>query len=387
MQRTFEEVNERIKAGKAVVLTAEEAARMVAESSVAECAKKVDVVTTATFGPMCSSGAFLNLGHSEPPIRMGKIFLNDVEGYGGLAAVDTYIGATQPSETQGIAYGGAHVIEDLVNGKSVRLRAYSQGTDCYPRKEAHADITLDTVNQAFLFNPRNAYQNYAAAVNGSNETIYTYMGTLLPQYGSVTYSTSGELSPLLKDPELRAIGVGTRVFLGGAQGYVSWEGTQSVFNHDTTPSGDDWYAGVTLSVVGDLKKMSPKYLRAAVYEGYGVSLFVGLGIPIPVLDEDLMEKLAMPNERLYTRVFDYSVPHRARPSLGWVNYAQLRGGSVTLDNGKTAPCAALSSLQIAREIAALLKERVQTGQFLLQAPIMTFPRNPFKPLQVLEEES
>ena len=76
--KTIGEINEKIKSGKAVVLTAEEVVAMAKEQGVKETAKRVDVVTTGTFGPMCSSGAFLNFGHTEPPIRMAKVWLNDV---------------------------------------------------------------------------------------------------------------------------------------------------------------------------------------------------------------------------------------------------------------------------------------------------------------------
>ncbi|HEY8463441.1 MAG TPA: homocysteine biosynthesis protein, partial [Bacillota bacterium] len=138
--KTFAEINEKIKQGKAVVLTAEEIIDYVAEAGYAKTAREVDVVTTATFGPMCSSGAFLNFGHSDPPIRMGKVWLNDVPAYAGIAAVDAYIGATELSETQGFKYGGAHVIEDLISGKWVKLRATSYGTDCYPRRELLTEV-------------------------------------------------------------------------------------------------------------------------------------------------------------------------------------------------------------------------------------------------------
>ena len=144
--------------------------------------KEVDVVTTGTFGAMCSSGAFLNFGHSEPPIRMERIWLNDVEAYGGLAAVDTYIGATQQSDTLDERYGGAHVIEDLVSGKSVELRATSRGTDCYPRRTITTELLLENLNQAIMCNPRNAYQRYNAATNTTDRLLHTYMGTLLPAY-------------------------------------------------------------------------------------------------------------------------------------------------------------------------------------------------------------
>ena len=85
--KTYAEINEKIKKGTAVVLTAEEVSELSKTLSPKEIAEKVDVVTTATFGAMCSSGAFLNFGHSNPPIRMEKIELNGVRVSGGLAAV------------------------------------------------------------------------------------------------------------------------------------------------------------------------------------------------------------------------------------------------------------------------------------------------------------
>ena len=117
-EKTYQEINEKIKNGEAVILTAEEVSKMSEKVSPEEIVDKVDVVTTGTFAPMCSSGVFINFGHTEPAMRMEKITLNDVPAYGGIAAVDAYLGAT--AEKPGdITYGGAHVIEDLLNGKGV----------------------------------------------------------------------------------------------------------------------------------------------------------------------------------------------------------------------------------------------------------------------------
>ena len=113
--KTIEEINERILEGKAVVVTAEEMIDIVEENG-AKSSKMVDVVTTGTFGAMCSSGAFINFG-PPIPIRMTRVWLNDVMAYGGIAAVDAYIGATELSESQGMQYGGAHVIEILSQEK------------------------------------------------------------------------------------------------------------------------------------------------------------------------------------------------------------------------------------------------------------------------------
>ncbi|MDP3013214.1 MAG: homocysteine biosynthesis protein, partial [Candidatus Subteraquimicrobiales bacterium] len=275
MAKTFAEINEKIKKGEAVVVTAEEIIDLVKEKGVKQVAKEVDVVTTATFSPMCSSGAFLNFGHSEPPIKMSKIWLNDVPAYAGLAAVDCYIGASELSESLGLSYGGANVIEDLITGKPVKLRAIGYPTDCYPRKEIETYITKDAINQAYLFNPRNAYQNYPVAVNSSEQTLYTYMGTLLPRLSNATFSSAGQLSPLLNDPYLRTIGIGTRVFLGGTAGFVAYEGTQHNPTRERTDKGIPFGAAASLALIGDLKKMSKEFMRAARFHNYGVTLFVG----------------------------------------------------------------------------------------------------------------
>lgn len=266
----------------------------------------VDVVTTGTFGAMCSSGAFINFGHSDPPIRMTRVWLNDVMAYGGIAAVDAYIGATELSESQGMQYGGAHVIEDFIAGKDIKLYAESYGTDCYPRKSIATTINKNNVNQAFMFNPRNCYQNYPAGTNSSDRTIYTYMGTLLPEFGNVTYCTSGQLSPLLNDPEYRTIGIGTRVFIGGTHGYVSFQGTQHDPGQVRMPNGTPASSAGTLALIGDLKKMSTDFIRAATYEKYGTTLFVGVGIPIPILDEDMAMKTAVSDKDIYTNIVDKS---------------------------------------------------------------------------------
>lgn len=370
--KSYEEINEKIKQGKAVVVSAEEIIGIVAEKGYKKAAETVDVVTTATFGPMCSTGAFLNFGHSDPPIRMSRVSLNEVPAYAGIAAVDAYIGATELSETLGFKYGGAHVIEDLVSGKAVTLKANSYGTDCYPCKEFKTQITLNDCNQAYLFNPRNAYQNYPVAVNSSPKTIYTYMGTLLPHLGNATYSTSGELSPLLNDPFYRTIGIGTRIFLGGGIGYVAWEGTQHNPLQKRNDQGIPVSTAGTLALIGDLKQMKREFLRAALFDKYGISMYVGIGIPIPILDEEMLAHTAVSNKEIKTTIVDYSVQSRNRPNFGQISYADLRSGSIEV-NGKTVPTAPLSSLVQARRIANILKDWIVNGDFQLTQPVQPLP--------------
>lgn len=372
MQKTYDEINARIKTGQAVIVTAEEVIDLVKKHGEKEVARAVDVVTTATFAPMCSSGAFLNFGHTDPPMRMTEVSLNGVPAYAGIAAVDAYIGATELAKGQDISYGGAHVIEDLVNGKEIELVAKAYATDCYPRTEIKTRISKASLNQAYLFNPRNAYQNYAAATNSSERTLHTYMGTLQPNFGNVTYSTSGELSPLLNDPYYRTIGVGTRIFLAGAEGFVAWEGTQHDPNQERGANGVPIGGAGTIAVIGDLKAMNSEFLRAGIFPGYGVTLFVGIGIPIPILDEEMLHFTAVTNSEIYTNVVDYGVAQRKRPVIRRVSYAELQSGEVEIA-GKRVKTASFSSLPKARAIAQLLKEWLQQGDFAVERPVKRLP--------------
>ena len=358
MTKTVEEINQKIKNGEAVVLTAMQMKEYVAQNGAKKAAKEVDVVTTGTFGIMCSSGAFLNFGHAEPPIKMQKVWLNDVEAYTGIAAVDAYIGATQMSEKQSFSYGGGHVIEDLVSGKEVELKATSYGTDCYPRKSINTWVGINDLNQATLLNPRNCYQKYSAAVNTSDRPIWTYMGNLLPSLGNATYAGAGEINPLCNDPTYRTIGLGTRIFLGGGTGYVIGEGTQH--------SPESGFG--TLSVRGDLKKMNSQYLRGASLKGYGTSLYVGIGIPIPILDEELAKSTAVRDSEIFTEVIDYSTGQRNRPVLSKVSYAELNSGSIEV-KGKTVSTQPRGIPAKARQITEELKKWISSGEFLLSAPV------------------
>ena len=379
--KTYEQINEKLKNGSAVVLTAEEVAKLALEVSPEEIVEKVDVVTTATFGAMCSSGAIINFGHADPPIRMEKIRLNGVPCYEGLAAVDTYIGATA-CDPENPGYGGAHVIQDLLEGKDVELEAWAKGTDCYPRKHIKTVINIHTINEFTLFNPRNAYQNYNVAVNTTKKMIHTYMGTLLPNLRNATYSTSGELSPLLNDPEFRTIGIGTRIFLGGAQGFVVWPGTQFNTSKPKNEYGVPISNSATIAVIGDLKQMSPEYIQAASYEKYGVSLFVGIGIPIPILDTDIAKRVSINNTQIETSVLDYGSP--GTPKLGQVSYKQLQSGEIKV-NGKKVRTAPVASLSKARKIADELKKTLLEGNFEVSKPVQLFPQN--RSLNSLKERS
>jgi len=382
VNKTVQQINEKIKRGEAFVVDAEEMIKIVRENGAVEAASQVDVVTTGTFAPMCSSGAFLNFGHTKPKIKASTVWLNDVLCYGGIAAVDFFIGATQISRNDPannnypgeFKYGGGHVIEELIDGKEVHLVAESYGTDCYPRRYYETILTIEKFRNAFLYNPRNCYQNYNVAVNLSNKTIYTYMGVLKPKAGNINYCSAGQLSPLLNDPFYKTIGIGTKIFLGGGTGVIAWQGTQH--NPDVPRSANGVVKGGagTIAVTGDMKSMSSKWIKGVSILGYGCSLSVGIGIPIPILNEEIALYTSVSDEEIYAGLYDYGndYPNKIDNLLAEFTYAELKTGSVEF-NGRKVPTSPLSSYKKAKEIATILKDWIKSKNFTITEAQINLP--------------
>ncbi len=382
--RSISQINQKIQQGTAVVLTVEELKARVQAVGVAQTAVEVDVVTTGTFEPMESSGAMLNLGQTDPPIKIRQCWMDGVPAYAGFGAVDLYLGASQMADYNGIAdpsegdvakeRGGGHVIEDLIAGKSVSLRAIGQVTDCYPRANFETTITRDRINQFYLFNPRNLYQNFIVGINGGERPLYTYLGVLQPQLGNAVYANPGAMSPLLNDPELNLVGIGTRILLGGGIGYVSWEGTQHFPLQKRLPNQTPIGPAATLALIGDAKQMDPKWVRGCYFKGYGASLMLGVAVPLPVLNEAVVAACAVRDEDLVAPIVDFSIPRRVRPTFGLVSYAQLKSGKLNID-GKLVRVAPLASLYLSREVSIVLQQKIRMGEFLLTEPVASLPRD------------
>ncbi len=374
--RTIAEINEKISQKRAIVWTAEELKARVGEVGVNKAAKEVDVVTTGTFEPMESSGAIINLGHTDPPIKIRRCWLDGVPAYSGFGAVDLYLGASCPVDTidgeEVRERGGGHVIEDLIAGKSIQVRAIGQVTDCYPRATFETTITRDTINQFYLFNPRNLYQNFIVGVNGGDRPLYTYLGPLQPRLGNAVYSNPGSLSPLLNDPDLQLVGIGTKIFLAGGIGYVAWEGTQHFplqkRLENRTPIGPS----ATLALIGDAKQMDARWIRGCYFKSYGPSLMMGVGVPLPVLNAGVVERCAVQDRDLVAPIVDFSIPRRVRPTFGLVSYAQLKSGRITIE-GRTVRVASLASLFLSRKVAQELKQWIKEGIFTLTEPVSPIP--------------
>ncbi len=384
--RTIAEINDKIRQRRAVVWTVEETKAQAAEIGVKAAAKQVDVIVTGTFEPMESTGAMINLGHTDPPMKIRSCWIDDVPAYAGLGAVDLYLGATmtpEPSieggeviETRESAplRGGGHVIEDLIAGKAVHLRARGQVTDCYPRATLDTTINQDTINQFYLFNPRNLYQNFIVGVNGGDRVLYTYLGPLHPRLSNAVYSNTGAISPLFNDPDLDLLGIGSRIFLGGGVGYISWEGTQHFPLQKRLPNRTPIGPAATLALIGDAKQMQSRWVRGCYFKNYGPSIMLGVGIPFPVLHEEVINRALVKDEEIVAPVVDFSIPRRVRPTFGLVSYAQLKSGKIKLE-GKTIRTAPLASIPLSRQVAAELKSWILNGQFTLSESVAPIPRD------------
>ena len=375
-ERSLEEINGRIRAGTVRVMTVAALKEALEDTTAATCRawfERVDVLTTGIFEPMEACGAMINLGHTDPPIKLRQVWLNDVLAYAGLGAVDLYIGASQGTDNPDLPYGGGHVIADLVAGRPVQLRAVGYGTDCYPRREWETSLHKDRLNQFYLFNPRGLYQNFIVGVNGGDRPLHTYLGLLQPRLGNAVYAHPGSLSPLLNDPLLQTIGIGTRIWLGGGVGYIAWEGTQHFPNQKRQPNQTPIGPAATLALIGDAKTMSPEWVRGCFFRHYGAALMVGVGIPIPVLNPEVIRAAAVRDEELVAPVIDFAIPRRIRPSYGLVTYAQLRSGRIQIQQ-KSVRVAPLSSWQRALTIANLLREQIAAGKFTLTAAVAPLPQ-------------
>lgn len=308
--------------------------------------------------------------------------MNDVPAYAGLAAVDAYLGATELPEDDPqnkvypgqFKYGGAHVIEDLVAGRSVHLRATSYGTDCYPRRSLDRTVTLADLACAQLLNPRNCYQNYNAAVNCTSRTIYTYMGPLKPDMRNVNFATAGCLSPLFNDPWFRTIGTGDAHFprrrarLRHRRGHTARSLTSA--HRERAPPQRFGHAHGVRRSQGHETALSARPVPHRVWR----VAVGGRGDSIPILNEEMAAFTGVSNEDILMPVKDYGYdyPNGLPRVIQHVRFSDLLSGEVEIQ-GRKIPTVPLTSHVISLEIADTLKAWIEKGEFLLTEAVDRIP--------------
>jgi putative methanogenesis marker 16 metalloprotein len=323
--RTIADINERLRRGEAVVLTAQEFKTEVRRGH-RFAVGEVDVVTTATRGVMSGTAAMFGVPVAGRGVfaRAARAWLNGVEGFPGpapnerLGRVDLMVYGTAPSRDAPARYGGGHLFRDLLEGQEVEVEVRTDEGATLRRR-----ATLRDFDFARMYNPRNAYRNYMAFGNfRGGPALPTIFGFRPMAAGSgVTVVGSGELNPLQNDPDLRTIQVGTRVLVNGAPGLVVGAGTGSTG------------ARPNLSVVADMLPMDPRYAGGVVTSA-GVEVLNSVAIPIPVLTEATLRDLAAAlDERIPLPVADVS----DRVPLADVTYGDVWTGrdlAIRFDPGR-----------------------------------------------------
>jgi putative methanogenesis marker 16 metalloprotein len=271
-------INERILRGEATVLTAREFKERTADGEQIGI-DEVDVVTTGTFGVMSGTFALLSFPVARPGSfdRAGEVWLNDVPAYPGpcpnewLGIVDVIVYGTAHTTA---TYGGGHLFRDLVERKAVDVEVTVESRKYSTR------ITLDDCNMARLITTRSAYRNYTGYLNRGKRYARSIFSVtkMKGRCRECSVSGCGEINPLENDPKRRVITAGMQGMLNGAPGWVIGEGTRS------SPERPN------LSVFGDLKGMDP-VMMGGFCTSNGPECLTSLAIPIPVLDESILDAL------------------------------------------------------------------------------------------------
>lgn len=304
--KTIEHINKKIASGTAVVCTAAEFKHRIADGETITAAD-VDVVTTGTFGVMSGTLAVLHIPVARPATfrQAEKVWLNGVPAIPGpcpnegLGSVDVVVfGTSHASRT----YGGGHLFRDLVEGKEVNVEVESAGN------RFNRTVTIADLGLARLMTTRSAFKNYLAVVNTGSDPVKTIFSVkaLTGPYAGATVSGCGDINPLQNDPGRNVIGVGTRILLNGGVGYIMGTGTRS------TPEKPN------IAAFADMKSMVPEMMGGFV-TSLGPECNSSVAIPIPVLDDAVLNNLLIMNSQIPLPVADV----RDRIAFASATYADV----------------------------------------------------------------
>jgi putative methanogenesis marker 16 metalloprotein len=286
-KKSISEINEKLKKGQAVVMTAMDFKKEV-RSGYRFKVSDVDVVTTGTRGTMSGTSAMLVMpvdanGRSQ---SIKDLRLNGVpcfpyanpENAPGLLDVVIY-GTAESCDFTG-RYGGGHVLRDLVEGKQIEVECVTDDG-----KSTFSKVTLDQLKFARLYNFRNDFQNYTAFTNVKNSPAYLrnpasiFACRPIPLLRGITVSGSGELNPLQNDVYRKVLKSGTRILLNGGPGVIVSYGTRS---SEAKPA---------LFVAGDVFGMDAQFM-GGFKTGIGVEVTNGIAIPFPITSMEVIDGLS-----------------------------------------------------------------------------------------------
>ena len=285
MVGSFSEIRERVAGKEAVVMTAEEISRLV-ESGDSSRLNEVDVVTTATRAVMSGTYAVLSFPVAEPGSfsESRRAWINGIEAEVGpcpnenLGILDLMVFGTAHSRSR-LHYGGGHLFRDLVEGKKTMVEVETDSG-----RAIQAEVTLDQMPFARLFGSRHAFKNYSAFVNAGRDPVATIFHRLpfAPLCAEATFSGCGLINPIQNDPHLESIGLGSRILLNGAEGYVIGTGTRSSKQRPN------------LSGFADMHLMNPEWMGGFITSA-GPECICSWAVAIPVISESILAETGRPD--------------------------------------------------------------------------------------------
>ena len=295
--KSIAEINERIARGDAVVMTAQEVCDAVLGGEDLTL-RDVDVVTTATRAIMSGTYAVLSFPIGEPCsfTRAERAWINGVPASIGpcpnerLGIIDMMVFGTSHSKERP-NYGGGHLFRNLVDGSNVQVEVETEGGKSFAKS-----IRLVDIPYARIFSTRNAFKNYVAFVNPGNAPLPTIFSALdfPPNLTCATVSGCGQLNPIKNDPNLETIGIGTRVLINGAQGFVIGTGSRSMASRPN------------LLGLADMHQMNPEYMGGFVTSA-GPECIGSWAVPIPVLSESILENIKKLDRDIPLPIMDVNV--------------------------------------------------------------------------------
>lgn len=279
--KTVADINAKLAAGEAVVMTAMELkARVRAGEKLT--VGDVDVVTTATRAVMSGTSAMLSLPVGNEGALPDAVTVNGVpclsrfRTRGGFTPI--LLNGTEESLDNHGRYGGGHVLRTLVEGDPVEVEWSVGGA------RSRTLVTLAEMPFARLYTARNCYQNYMGFTNVKNADSYRNNPTSIfacrpiPPLRGLAVSGSGELNPSENDHGHLVIKPGVRVLINGAVGLISGYGTRASAEQ------------ICLATVADMKGMDPQYM-GGFRTSYGVEVTNSLAVPFPITCQEILDNL------------------------------------------------------------------------------------------------
>jgi len=324
-RRTLAEIKEKVERGEAVVMTADELCNSV-RSGEDVGFEDVDVVTSATCGLKSGTFAVLSfkVAEREEFERASKVFLNGVPAFAGpcpnerLGIIDAIVYGTARRDEK---YGGGHLFREMIAHEEIEVVV-----ETVEGRRIETATNLDEIPFARLCGTRNAFKNYFAFVNPRENKVASIFSVseFEGAFKELTFSGCGELNPLEKDPGMDTIGVGTKILMNGAEGFVIGEGTRSSAEKPN------------LMGIADMHGMLPEYL-GGFRTSAGPEVWNSWAVPIPILNDRILENAKRLDEEIKLGVLDVN----NRLPVGEITYADVWRDcdlSVGFDRSKCSEC-------------------------------------------------